>query len=330
MGIGNTVLITLRLMARFVLITLRVMPSVVLITLRVMPSLTRSVRSTGFGVLLVAGAAVAAAPPPVDIPSMLIKLVEQVDVPARETGLLAAVNASEGQIVAAGALLAQIDDTEARLAAERAQIELAVARRNAANNISVRFAKKSVEVAKAELQRSLESVKKYPKSVSDSELDRLRLLVEKGSLEVEQAEHEFSVAAFTQQIRANDCEAAQAKVNRHRIVAPISGVVVQVHRRLGEWVKPGETVLRILRLDRLRAEGFLKAADVSPDLQGRSVKLIVALPNAPAAEFAGKIIFLDPEIDPVNAQVRVWVEVQNEGLRLRPGMRAKMTLIPNP
>jgi multidrug efflux pump subunit AcrA (membrane-fusion protein) len=43
-------------------------------------------------------------------------------------------------------------------------------------------------------------------------------------------------------------------------------------------------------------------------------------------EFPGKIVFIDPEIDPVNAQVRVWVEVPNPGLRLRPGMRANMTL----
>jgi macrolide-specific efflux system membrane fusion protein len=266
------------------------------------------------------------APGRIEVPSMLIRIVEQVDVPARETGVLAAVNASEGQIVVGGALLAQIEDTEARIAAERVKIELAIARRNAENDVNVRFAKKSVEVAKAELRRCLESVQRYPKSISDSEMDRLRLLVDKGGVEVEQAGHEFAVAAFTHQIKINESQAAEEKLNRHRITAPLGGVVVQVYRHRGEWVKPGETVLRILRLDRVRAEGFLKSPDVSPALQGREVKLTVDLPNEPGQEFPGKIVFLDPEIDPLNSQVRVWAEVQNEALRLRPGMRAKMTI----
>jgi multidrug efflux pump subunit AcrA (membrane-fusion protein) len=54
--------------------------------------------------------------------------------------------------------------------------------------------------------------------------------------------------------------------------------------------------------------------------------LTVDLPRRPAAEFPGKITFLDPEIDPVNGQFHVWIEVSNLGLSLRPGMRAKMFL----
>jgi macrolide-specific efflux system membrane fusion protein len=94
----------------------------------------------------------------------------------------------------------------------------------------------------------------------------------------------------------------------------------------GEWVKPGDAVVRILRLDRLRAEGFLKLPVGSDDLNGRPVRLLVDLPQTQGQEFSGKVIFVDPEIDPINAQVRIWAEVENQGLRLRPGMRAKMIL----
>ena len=101
-----------------------------------------------------------------------------------------------------------------------------------------------------------------------------------------------------------------------------------VYRNHGEWVKPGEPVVRILRLDRLRVEGFLKSRDLTPGLQGRTVKLVVDLPGDAGREFLGKISFVDPEVDPVNSQVRVWVEVQNQDLRLRPGMQAKMIIPP--
>ena len=42
----------------------------------------------------------------------------------------------------------------------------------------------------------------------------------------------------------------------------------------------------------------------------------------------GKIVFVSPEIDPVNAQVRVWAEVENPDLSLRPGLQAEMIIDP--
>lgn len=266
--------------------------------------------------------------PALEVSSMLVKLIEQVEVPARETGVLAAVEVSEGQMVEEGQLLARIEDTEARTAAGRVKIEVEVARVNAENEINVRFARKSVEVAKAELRRSLDSNARYAKSISESELDRLKLLVEKGDLEIEQAQHEFRIAGFNRQIKENEMQAAQQRLERHRLMAPLSGVIVQVSRHRGEWVKPGDSVVHILRLDRVRAEGFLKAEQLAPDLQGRPVTLRVDLPGQPGQEFRGKIVFVDPQIDPVNAQVRVWAEVENRQLRLRPGMRAAMTMAP--
>ena len=282
----------------------------------------------------------------VEVPSMLIKIDEQVDVPAREAGVLAAVNVREGQMVEQGSLIAQIEDDEARIAAERSKIEVALAKANAENNVGIRFARKTLEVSEAELHRSAEALEHYAKSISASEMDRLHLLVDKSKVEIEQAEHEFKNAGYTLQIKATEYQAAQQAVGRRRITAPLGGVVVQVLRHRGEWVKPGETVVRIVCLERLRAEGFLHSRYLSPKLDGRKVKLLVDLPGdprpgprvlgappgAPAAEFPGKIVFLDPEIDPVNAQFHVWVEVFNQGRapgtpgRLRPGMRAKMVL----
>jgi multidrug efflux pump subunit AcrA (membrane-fusion protein) len=83
-------------------------------------------------------------------------------------------------------------------------------------------------------------------------------------------------------------------------------------------------------MDRLRAEGFIPAQHASQDLQGQAVRLTVDLPDASGTLFPAKIVFLDPEIDPVNAQVRIWAEIENQGLRLRPGMRATMTITPEP
>jgi len=266
----------------------------------------------------------------IEIASALVTLIEQADVPAREAGVLAAVNVCEGQMVEEGEVLAQIVDTEARIASDRAKIELDIAAKNAENDVNTRFAAKSVEVARAELRRSEESIRKYPKSISESEMDRLRLVVQRAELEVEQAEHEFDVAGFTRKIKENECRSAEEKVERHRITAPISGMVVQVNRRRGEWVEPGENVLRILRLDRLRAEGFLDARHLTGDADDWQATLTIDLPGGAGAKLPGKVVFVSPEIDPVNSQVNIWVEIDNEELRVRPGMRAKMTILVPP
>ena len=258
---------------------------------------------------------------------MVLKLVEQVDVPARETGVLSALNVTRGPgRRARDSCSGQIDDAEARIAVERVKIELLIAKTHAENDINVRFSKKSVEVAKAELGRSIDSIKRFPKSVSESEMDRLRLLVEKGNLEVEQAEHDFAVAGFAQHVKANELQSAEQKAANHQIAAPIKGIVVQIQRHQGEWVKPGDTVLRILRIDRLRAEGYIKAKYLGKVAKGREVRLTVELPQGGEVKLAGKIVFLDPEIEPVNAQLRVWAEFSNPDLQLLPGMRAKMTI----
>jgi macrolide-specific efflux system membrane fusion protein len=47
-------------------------------------------------------------------------------------------------------------------------------------------------------------------------------------------------------------------------------------------------------------------------------------------ELPGRVIFLDPELDPVNTQIRIWVEIENKALQLRPGMRGKMTIEARP
>ncbi len=261
-----------------------------------------------------------------EVSSMLLRLVQQVEVPAREAGLLASVEVTEGQMVEEGQLLAQIDDTQARWEEEQASLDVQIARVNAANEVNLSFARKSVDVARAELRRAEQSNLAFAKSVSDSEMDRLHLVVERSVLAVEQAEHEQTIAGLTLQARESVARSAQDRVERHKLLAPFSGIVVQIKRHPGEWVTPGEAVVRVVRIDRLRAEGYLSANDARPELQGRQVRLRVDLPDGPGTMFPGKVVFLDPEIDPVNAQTRIWVEVENTDLRLRPGMRASMSL----
>ncbi|MEQ8789680.1 MAG: efflux RND transporter periplasmic adaptor subunit [Pirellulaceae bacterium] len=262
------------------------------------------------------------------VDSVLLTLVEQVEVPAREAGVLAKINVREGQIVSQGLQLAQIDDTEARIDLQRAALEAAEAKRLADNDVLVRVARKTYEVAQVELKRADETRDRFSKTISQSELDERRLRTEKSELEVEQAEHQFKTAGHLALVAANDLELAQRNVERRRIVSPLDGVLVKVYRRPGEWVEPGEPVLRVVRINPLRAEAFVDARMITGDLTDRPVRLLVELPGRGETSFAGRLVFVSPEIDPFNGQVRVWAEIENRDHLLSPGLRAHMQVLP--
>ncbi len=260
------------------------------------------------------------------IDSVLLTPVQEVEVPAQEAGILDRVVVSEGTVVRQDELAAQLDDTDARLQRGRAELELQNARRNAENDIKVRVAEKGAAVAAAELQRALDSRERYAKSVSETEVDRLRLTAEHTELQLQQAKYDFATAQLAVKLAENELRRAERQIERRRIEAPVPGRIVQVFRRQGEWVEPGQTVFRIVRIDRLKAVGFLNAAQLTDDLTGRPVTLSVTAPSGNVDQFSGEIKFVHSEVNPVSGQVDFWAEIDNSDLQLRPGQRGQLSI----
>ena len=77
-------------------------------------------------------------------------------------------------------------------------------------------------------------------------------------------------------------------------------------------------------MDRLRAEGLIDHQVVGNDATGTPVTLRVMLEEDSPTEFSGNVVFVNPEIDPVDGKVRIWAEIDNEGMQLRPGLRGDM------
>lgn len=261
---------------------------------------------------------------PLEVESVVLRLINEADVPAQEAGVLTSVPAHEGDAVKQDAVLATIDDQVAQMAELAAQLKYDVAHEKATNDVQVRYARKAAEVAEAELHRSTESVARFAKSVSQSQLDVERLNFEKTKLEAEQADHNQQVATLEMKSAQNELDAAKVQRARRQIVAPFDGTVVQVFVRLGEWVEPGQKALRIVDTRRLKAEGFLNAVDAKANLLGAPVEL--SIEGQPNEHFTGKIAFVSPEVDPITGQVRVWAEIENTSGALRPGQPVKMVI----
>ena len=90
--------------------------------------------------------------------SAQVTLVEEVEVPAKEPGALARLVVREGDLVTAGQELGNLESDQAEVAKASKLIELQMAEEKSTNDVEVRLAKKSRDVAKSELQRARDSV----------------------------------------------------------------------------------------------------------------------------------------------------------------------------
>ncbi len=260
----------------------------------------------------------------------LVSLIEDVQVPAREAGALVGVNVVEGQYVTAGQLLAQIDDQQPKLDKMAAELERDAAMAKAMDDIEVRYAEAAVEVANAELERALSIDRKSPGGVTQQEIQKLRLAKHRDELQIERSKLERRVAKMNADVHQAAVQSTSHAVARRQIVSPLAGVVVNILHETGEWVAAGEPVLQVVRIDRLRVEGFLSATEIGPEeVAGRPVAVDVQLVGGKTAKFVGDVVFISPMVQ-AGDKYRVRAEVENRTENgsplLRPGMTATMTI----
>lgn len=262
----------------------------------------------------------------IEVKSVLLKLIERVETPARESGMITELKVTEGQLVKEDELMALIDDEEPKLLKLKTELELRIAEKKAQDDSAIKSATEEADVAEGDFQRAKKAREKLASSVPATEFEHLKLKSIQARLQMQKAQHDFDVAKLTRDARAADIGIVEHNLAKRRIVSPFAGQVVEIFRRKGDWVDPGDKVVRIVRLDRLRAEGFLDLQYVRPELVGRPVTVKVEGLGGTTRTLTGKLLFMSPEADPVNRQTRVWAEVDNKNQLLPAGVRATMTI----
>jgi multidrug efflux pump subunit AcrA (membrane-fusion protein) len=260
------------------------------------------------------------------VESVILKTVETAEVPAEFAGILSDVVVGEGKIVREGDLLAKIKDIEVRMKLAQAELEMEKADLVAKNDLNVRFAEKAYEVAESDLSRAKQANQIVKDSVSGSELEKLQLLVEKAKLDIDREKRNIDQAVLSKRIKDQEIAMLKDQIARHEIRAPISGMVIAVDKHRGEWVKPEANVVKIVLVDRLRAEGLVSADHAVQGIENKRVVLSITIPGSGQTEFAGRVTFVHPDVNTVNGQVKFWADIENSGLKLRPGLQGKLTI----
>lgn len=259
-----------------------------------------------------------------ELNDVLVTSFKQVRVPALSEGAIVQLLVAEGDTVEAGQLLANMDDRAPRLAYTRAKSELETAIREAESELEIQLAKKKYELAQSDLSRVERARSMMTGSIADEEYENRRLQVQRTELEIDKSKEDRNHAIARARLYANDYRNAELALELTKVVSPLSGVVVSVERREGEWAKRGETILEILGTSKLRAEALIDIDRIPASLIGRRVALFADMKSGSKSKFLGVVRFENPEINPVDNRVVVWAEIDNPHGTLRPGMRGRM------
>jgi multidrug efflux pump subunit AcrA (membrane-fusion protein) len=279
---------------------------------------------------------------------------ETSDVAPKAAGKVANVYANVGQFIGQGALIAKIDDRDARLqlagAQARVNQQIAAVRQaearlglspngsfNATAIPEVRAANASFEQAQAELRQAEANERRYRELVQTGDVAvityeqyrtnrdtaRARLNTARQQLEAaanaarqnNQAIRSAEAAVAAARTEVGAAEQALADTN---VRAPFPGFVSARPVAVGEYVSSATVIATILRTNPIKIQLQISEADVPAVTIGRGVS--VQVDAYKDRSFAGTVTAVNPAIDPASRSAVVEASIENSDNALRSGM----------
>ena len=204
----------------------------------------------------------------------------KVDISSDITGKITQLAVREGQMVAKGQLLVQIDPEQARAAVDRVTASLASARAQAAQ------ARASLIQAERSYERTAAIRKTNAQLVSDEQLEQLRTQVDVNRAMLEAAQQQVAQA----QAQLND---ARTSLGKTTLYAPMAGRVTRLNVEAGETAimgtlnKDAATILTISDMSVLETRVKVDETDVARIAIGDSA--VVQVDAFPDTTFVGRV-----------------------------------------
>ena len=212
-------------------------------------------------------------------------------------GRLTGVAVSEGSVVAAGALLATIDDTTVRaqlFSAEGAVAEAEAAREEVDRAIS------QAEAGKVLAEKTFERYRELlaGRVVTQQEFDEVEMRRTVAVKELERAQQKRAqVSAKISQARGQ-ADAAKAMLAWARVIAPFAGVIVEKRADAGSMAIPGVPLFVLEDPRRHRIEVFVPETYLTLLRKGTPVQVVLDADSG--KPFSAVVTEIDPAIDPAS------------------------------
>ncbi|MFK7738387.1 MAG: efflux RND transporter periplasmic adaptor subunit [Pirellulaceae bacterium] len=262
----------------------------------------------------------------IEAQNLPLQLIDDVEVASLDAGVVTSVRAIPGTYVGVGDVLLELDSDLHEGKADVRNMAWRAAEAEANNDVNIRYSQKTLLLNGKILQKSLNAVGTYAKSISETEIDKLRLERDQSELSIEQAQVEQEVAIVTARLRNAEKTLAEIELDRRTIRSPLDGVVVDVQIQPGEAVGIAKPVVRIISTKRLRVIANVNRKFAFKLHNGADAEFVVQAEDGRQA-FPAKVVFVSPEIRFTEQTFDVWVEVQNSENKLLPGMKGNLTIL---
>jgi membrane fusion protein, multidrug efflux system len=236
----------------------------------------------------------------------------QVDVTAQREGIVAKISADTGARVAAGTLLAQLDNRQltANLEAARAKTRSIAA--------DLKNWQAEAEVLKADYIRAQRLYAE--KLIADEQLQHAKYKAESDEWDILRVREQLNTAKEEE-------HSLELELEKTRIMAPFAGLVAR------RYVREGQSVAKADRLFWVTAEGPLRVRFTLPEKFIRHSQKGQLLPltsaDLAAEKHQVKVIEISPVVDPSSGTIEVLAELIGARGELRPGMTVTVH-VPNP
>lgn len=259
-----------------------------------------------------------------DLENARTRSSSDVIVASRDPGLVGSIEVEEGSFVDSDAALLMLDDKEFVQQAKAAEAEWKIAVAEAENDVDLRYAVKSSEVSRQVLKRSENANRAYPKSVSKTEIEKLRLELKRAELSKEQAERTKLTNDLARDLKDSQRQIAQIRLDNRTVRSPIKGQVLEIFRQQGEWVGAGEPVARVARQDELKIVVSVKnAEDLDPnEIDLEKISFVIEI-RGEEKEFPVHDVFVSPELQ-LSQGYTIKAKIDNSEGLIRPGAAGKI------
>lgn len=240
----------------------------------------------------------------------IVKPLRSLELSMAVDGVVTARPVAEGEAVAAGGVILQLDE---QLQALEVQRKKALWK----DRSSLKTLSANLEEMEQLLLRK-EALAAASRAVSQADLNRVRI-------QMNSAQGEYDMARQNEVREKLDYQIAEEVLSYYHLNSPIAGELVEVVPDVGEWVKAGDVVARVVDHSQCILALDVDVATALQLVEGETVAIRVHMPNQDV-DTEGVVEFVSPVADEGSTLVKARIRFDNQSGEVVPGVTASLVL----
>lgn len=234
----------------------------------------------------------------------------EVVIRSRVNGYLSRVPFDLGDRVESGTVVVELDNTDTRELVARAEAATRVAEAQLA----------AQQAREQQAAREVARLEKLSRSGVSTEQETDAAIA---ALDVARAELKLEEARLNQ--ARSDLERARITLEELTIETPLTGYVAERNAEVGDLARTEDVLLRIVDLNTVRTSASVVERDYEKVRVGQTASIEVD--TCPHQSFSGRVVRKAPVLDPATRTGRIYIEIENRHLKLKPGMHARVSIV---